>query len=156
MNDLREILNERVRDRDSKHLDPSRRAELIFNILFQSLGMKNPSDAISQPLFWDICCFSAEVINLLAMNMEDGMTTALARSLNNHIYSLHYSLPEGEPPLGPKKEIHEERLLKVLSKITGKGEDNGIRDLGDSLSHSGALVPPVYPSKIKESREVKE
>jgi hypothetical protein len=118
---MNEILLKRISDRDSKHLDPGERAELVNSFIWTALGIEDPKDAIEHPLYWDLLCWCEQMLLLFAMSVEHQELLGLMKLVQKQWMSLHYSLPDGEPELGPSKEEHEklwtERIDYLIKRL---------------------------------------
>ena len=120
-----DLLKKRIDLRDSSHLDPAERAELVNSFLFTALGIDNPEEAVKHPLYWDLICWCSQMLALFAMGVQETKLLEVAKAVNGQIMSIHYSLPDGEPELGPGRDEHEaiwyERIEELL-KMRGQDE----------------------------------
>ena len=104
---IESLAKRRVGERDEKYLSPSERATLVNTLLFHSLGLDSPSDAITNPLYWDLICYCMEMLSLYFVQLGDERALVSLKLLNNIIYSYHYSVPDGTAILGPDRAEHE-------------------------------------------------
>jgi hypothetical protein len=127
---LEGFMEARVKEVDNLHLDPSQRATYVNSLIFHALGLEGAKDAVEQPLYWDLICYCMEMLNIYVvqtcMDTEDRDTIVTLKKLNSFIYSIHYSLPEDSPMLGPDKLAHtqlwEERLISLVGEDDGESE----------------------------------
>ena len=120
-----DLLNAKIKSRDSSHLDPSERAELVNQFIFNALGLTDSKDTIKHPLYWDLLSYCVEMINLYAFAQaqssvgEDAQVFSqqfmqATKLVNNLFHSIHYSLPDGSPELGPSRKDHEDIWAKRM------------------------------------------
>ena len=107
----------RRKDRDKKHLDPTERANLINTFILHSLGLNHPEDLARNPLFWDLTCYSTEMLNAFALQSGEDDMLALAKAWSNTIFSRHYSFPDGMNALGPSRDRHEQIWLERIDGV---------------------------------------
>ena len=94
--------------RDKKSLDPSERSDYVYSFLVAALRIdEQEGGLIEHPLLWDMLCFSSGFVALFAEQSQDEHFIALAKVLNNYIHTIHYSLPNDAPQLGPRRSKHE-------------------------------------------------
>jgi len=108
---LQEVSEQKVKQRDQKHLDPSERAELVNSFIFHALALDSPKDVVQHPLYWDLLCWCLEMLNLYTKNLAmvgQPELMEIMKLASRQFYGLHYSLPENSPELGPEREEHEE------------------------------------------------
>ena len=123
LNKVREAKSSRIKEVDSIYLDPKERANLVTTLLFQALDMQDPLDIFENLLFWDLICFSTEMLNAYALQSSEEELIELAKLWNSQIYSRHYSLPEGHECLGPKRDEHEAMWMKRVERIEHRGDE---------------------------------
>jgi hypothetical protein len=114
---LDDLLKKRIAERDEKHLDPSERAELVNSFIFLALALEDPHDVIKQPLYWDFLSYAVELLNIYAQELAiagEPEVLQIMRLLNKYMKSLHYSLPDDSPELGPAREEHEALWTKRI------------------------------------------
>jgi hypothetical protein len=116
------MIQRKIEKTDLQYLDPSERAELVNAFLFSALGISDPKEVVEHPLYWDLICWCSGMVAYFAMGTEDADLMALAKILNKQIFSLHYSLPDGEPELGPNREEHKQIWIERIEGI-GKHTD---------------------------------
>lgn len=107
-----------VRERDSWNLSPEERANLINTYFITKLGedLIDPKNGqVKGPEFWDLICYSVNLVSAFAISLEEEMLTRLARAISNHIYSMHYSLPKGHEYLGPQRDEHHDRWMSRIN-----------------------------------------
>ncbi len=116
---LESTLRKRVKQRDLEHLDPNERADLVNSFIFHALALEDPKDAVEHPLYWDLLSWCVEMIALYAQSLASAGETSLmvpAVDLSRMFYSLHYSLPDDSPELGPEREEHEEIWVERIEE----------------------------------------
>jgi hypothetical protein len=101
-----EFAKGRVEARNEAHLAPNERAELVNTLMFHALGIDDPSDMITHPLYWDILCYCCEMMNLYASQVGSENMLKAQKYINAEFYSHHYSVPDDHAILGPGKKIH--------------------------------------------------
>ena len=99
---------ERIVDRDSKHLSPSERAERVVSLVARNFGVENAEAFVKNPLYWDLICFSVEMLGALSLSLEDDLFTQNIILASQKVFSIHYSVEDGNEILGPSREEHEE------------------------------------------------
>jgi hypothetical protein len=105
--DIRKAMRKtRMEERDKLHLAPDERAQIITGALAEIFGITDAESFVQNPFYWDMVCFSIEMLGAFAISSEDDHTRTLARSLSQQIYSIHYSVPDGHEILGPERDTH--------------------------------------------------
>jgi len=109
----------RVNSTDEAHLDPGQRAELVNTFIFHALGLDDPKDAAEQPLYWDLLCYSFQMLSLYAIQMQDEEFTLNVRQMDGFMHGIHYSgVIEEEGFLGPSRDEHERIWVERIERFT--------------------------------------
>lgn len=103
---LREAALKRVEAMDAEYLSPTERANLVNTFIFNVLGFSDPKDVLENPRFWDLVCYASQILAVAGMKSGKGDLLDMSVMISNYIHSLHYSLPEDSPALGPGRESH--------------------------------------------------
>lgn len=129
--DLQGFMEARVKEVDENSLSPSERATFVNSLIFHALGLEGAEDAVQQPLYWDLICYCMEMLNIYVvqtcMDTEDRDSIVNLKKLNSFIYSIHYSLPDDSPMLGPGKLAHTQIWGDRLLSLTGEEDGEGKR-----------------------------
>ena len=124
---LDQFMKLRVEDRDSKFLDVVERANFVNTLILLALGLKEPKEVATNPLFCDLVCYSTEFLNAFALRSEDKDLLILAKAWSNQVHSIHYSYLDEMNALGPPREEYEkvwdERLERLRLRIVKEDED---------------------------------
>lgn len=96
----------KIAQMDKKYLDPGERANLVMEYLSKNLGIDLESGIIENQDFYDLICFSYEILSAYAVGTDDIFLTHLMKGVSQHLYSLHYSMEVGSSPLGLDRESH--------------------------------------------------
>jgi len=140
MKSTEEFIKSRMEVVDGKHLSVDQRASLVNSLIFHALGLTKPADAVEQPLYWDLICYSMEMLSIFIVQTCEGTndykTIETVKRLNAFIYSIHYSLSDNDAMLGPGREEHEEIWLERLERL----------DVWDNKA-----APPLSARSIEEA-----
>lgn len=105
---LEAFMRAREKQMDEAHLDPGQRAELVNTFIHYALGLTKREDVIEQPLYWDLLCYSFQMISRFAIQAADPDFLQIVKALNSYMNSIHYSGELGQEDwLGPEREEHE-------------------------------------------------
>jgi hypothetical protein len=107
--DFQAKLNERIKARDTIHLDPTERAQFVHELIFWALDLEDSDDAaISGYVLWDILCYCTHLFGQYALALEDPDLAVMARTINTWVFSAHYNFDETSAQLGPQRDKHIE------------------------------------------------
>lgn len=88
----RRQVERRMTDLDSKYLDPTERAEMVYTLLFKIIPHEEKSGHVFLgETWWDLFCFASSFIAHAAQGLDDAQLLGLARALNGWTHSAHYS-----------------------------------------------------------------
>lgn len=140
---MNELMQRRIRERDLNHLPPEERAHRFKTFVFEALGKDLAEEKLDPPLLWDLICFANEVMGVTMIGSQDEEMIAVQKIVSNYIYSVHYSLPDNDPALGPNSLEHDQLWmdrtkavihgLRLYKKEYENGKDQPGHGVGEGV-----------------------